>query len=79
MLFDEGLLNVAVPSDREGDREWSLKVDFPANRSLHDVTDDVTRSLCIEALRRCGGRKRMAAKLLGISRDSFYRYLKRLA
>jgi DNA-binding NtrC family response regulator len=79
MLFDEGLLNVAVPSDREMDREWSLKVDFPANCSLHDVTEDVTRSLCIEALRRCGGRKRMAAKLLGISRDSFYRYLKRLA
>jgi PAS domain S-box-containing protein len=78
MLFDEGLLNVAVPSDREGDREWSLKVDFPATRSLHDVTDDVTRSLCTEALRRCGGRKRMAAKLLGISRDSLYRYLKRV-
>ncbi len=78
MLYDEGLLNVAVPADREGDREWSLKVDFPANRSLHDVTDDLTRSLCIEALRRCGGRKRMAAKLLGISRDSLYRYLKRL-
>ena len=34
-------------------------------------------TLCLEALRRGGGNKRHAARVLGIARDSLYRHLKR--
>jgi DNA-binding NtrC family response regulator len=44
---------------------------------LHDVTDEVIKSLCLEALRRCEGNKRCAAPVVGISRDSLYRHMKR--
>ena len=53
--------------------------DFPVReRTLHDVTDEVIKALCLEALRRCEGNKRHAARVLGIARDSLYRHLKRL-
>ncbi|MCX5871777.1 MAG: hypothetical protein NTY51_00855, partial [Deltaproteobacteria bacterium] len=41
------------------------------------MTDEVIKSLCLEALRRCDGNRRCAARTLGIARDSFYRYMKR--
>jgi transcriptional regulator of acetoin/glycerol metabolism len=31
----------------------------------------------VEALRRCAGSKTESARLLGISRDSLYRYMRR--
>jgi DNA-binding NtrC family response regulator len=46
-------------------------------RTLHDVTDEVIKSLVLEALRRCEGNKRCAARKLGIARDSLYRYMTR--
>jgi DNA-binding NtrC family response regulator len=42
-----------------------------------DVTDEVIKSLCLEALRRCEGNRRCAARTLGIARDSLYRHMKR--
>ena len=42
-----------------------------------DVTDEVTKSLCLEALRRCEGNKRCAARTFGIARESLYRHMKR--
>jgi PAS domain S-box-containing protein len=57
-------------------QEWSHNVTFPEQRTLHDVTGDIKRSLVLEALRRSGGNKRAAARLLGISHDSIYRLLK---
>lgn len=56
--------------------DWFYTVAFPEGRSLHDITNDIRRSLVIEALRRTGGAKRNAAKLLGISHDSLYRFIK---
>ena len=47
------------------------------DRTLHDVTDEVIKSLCSGALRRCEGNKGWAARVLGISRDSLYRHIKR--
>jgi len=57
-------------------QEWSYTVSFPEERSLHDVADDLKRSLIVEALRRSGGHRRKAARLLGISHDSIYRFIK---
>jgi len=57
--------------------ECSLNIDF-CGRTLRDVTDQVTRYMCWDAIQRCNGNKKEAAKLLGISRDSLYRHLKEL-
>jgi transcriptional regulator with PAS, ATPase and Fis domain len=56
--------------------DWSCTVTFPEGRTLRDITGEITRSLVAEALRRCGGSKRAAARLLGISHDSLYRFMR---
>jgi len=45
-------------------------------RTLHEVTTEITRAMCLNALDKCSGNKKEAAKLLGIARESLYRYLK---
>ncbi len=78
ILSDGQNFNVALPSIAAGHQNWSHVSSFPANeRTLHDVTDEVIKSLCLEALRRCGGNRRGAARTLGIARDSLYRHMKR--
>ncbi len=57
-------------------RKWSHTVTMETGQGLRDVIDEVTKSLCLEAMRRCDGNKKSAASLLRISRDSLYRYLK---
>ncbi len=61
----------ASPTD-----DWSLRVSFPNHKSVSRILNDIKRALADEALRRSDGRKRKAARLLGISRDSFYRYIR---
>jgi PAS domain S-box-containing protein len=71
-------LNVELPSIDASHQGWSHVFSFPEDeRTLHDVTDEVIKSLCLEALRRCEGNKRCAARLLGIARESLYRHMKR--
>lgn len=59
-------------------KQWSHTVTLKSGSGLRDVLDEITKSLCLEALRRCNGNKKSAASLLGIARDSLYRYLKDL-
>lgn len=59
-------------------KDWSLVVGFPANQSLNDVIRDVKVGLVEEALRRAGGQKQGAARLLGISRDALKHHVKSL-
>ncbi len=78
ILSDGKKLNVALPSVDANHEVWSHKSTFPENeRTLHDVTDEVIESLCLEALRRCDWNRRCAARTLGIARDSLYRHIKR--
>ena len=71
-------LNVTLPSTDPGHQEWSHVSSFPVQGlTLHDVTDEVIKSLLLEALRRCEGNRRQAARVLGIARDSLYRHMKR--
>jgi two-component system, NtrC family, response regulator AtoC len=78
MLSDGESLKLTLPALTASAQAWSIAPTFPvAGRTLHDVTDEVIESLCREALRRAGGNRRRAARILGISRDSLYRYLKR--
>ena len=78
MLSDGHNFCVALPSIDTSHESWTHVSSFPEHeRTLHDVTDEVIKSLCLEALRRCGGNRRCAARVLGIARDSLYRHLKR--
>jgi transcriptional regulator with PAS, ATPase and Fis domain len=78
ILSDAKKLTVALPLVDASDQSWSHVSSFPEHeRTLQDVTGEVIKSLCLEALRRCEGNKRLAARVLGISRDSLYRYVKR--
>jgi two-component system response regulator AtoC len=61
-----------------GGGDWSVTVGFPQDKSLDDLFADLKRSFFHEALRRSGGKKVEAARLLGISRFVFTRQLKSL-
>ncbi len=78
MLSEGESLRLSLPALTASAQAWSITSTFPlAGRTLHSVTDEVIESLCVEAMRRAGANRRKAARLLGISRDSLYRYLKR--
>ena len=67
------------PRTEEPTDGWSFTIPFPVGATLHDLTENLVKSVCEEALRRSGGKKRVAARMLGISRDSLYRHLARFA
>ena len=78
MLSEGKSLRLSLPALTASAQAWSITSTFPvAGRTLHSVTEEVIESLCAEAIRRAGANRRKAARLLGISRDSLYRYLKR--
>jgi PAS domain S-box-containing protein len=78
ILSDGQSLNISIPSTDPSEQSWSHVSSFPMDeQTLHDVTDEVIKSLCLEALRRCEGNRRCAARVLGIARDSLYRHMKR--
>ncbi|MFA6224540.1 MAG: sigma 54-interacting transcriptional regulator [Desulfomonilaceae bacterium] len=78
MLSDGHRLSLTLPSGKASSEDWSQVYGFPSQeRTLHDVTDEVIKSLILEALRRCEGNRRSAARTLGIARDSLYRHMKR--
>ncbi len=76
MLSKGSKLQVEMPSHTAGPHEWTYEVRFPDRQNLPDIVDEITRSLCDEALRRTRGSRKDAALLLGISRQSLYRYIK---
>ncbi len=47
--------------------------------TLAEARDELMRTICEDALRRAAGNKKEAARSLGISRDTFYRYLRQYA
>ncbi|MBI5250876.1 MAG: sigma 54-interacting transcriptional regulator [Desulfomonile tiedjei] len=79
MLWDKGRFELIIPMLAKGPQDWSHAVSFPRGRSLHQVTDEITELLCKEALHRCKGKRKEAAQILGISRNSLYRYMKRFS
>lgn len=79
MLSKGPRINLEIPVLDGDHEEWVHQVRFPEHQDLQEILDDVTRTLCAEALRRSGGNKKAAASLLGISRHSLYRYMKNLS
>lgn len=76
ILWQSGRLKLNVPSTNPKTQDWSLLVDFTPGKKLNELTKDVARSICIEAIRRNGGNRSAAARSLGMSRDSLYRHLR---
>ncbi len=52
--------------DRSATTQWSHTVTLEQGRGLRSVLDEVTKSLCLEALQRCQGNKKSAANLLAL-------------
>jgi PAS domain S-box-containing protein len=77
MISDTGTLKLELSSLSPVSKDWSYQVRFPSHGTFHDIVDGVTQSLLVEALRRTKGNRKEAAKKLGISRRSVFRYLKR--
>jgi len=57
---------------------WSFTISFPTDCSLNDTTRELKASLVKEALRRSGGCRDDAARLLKISRHSLKHYINSL-
>jgi transcriptional regulator with PAS, ATPase and Fis domain len=49
---------------------WTWTIPFPLERKLEDLVKDLKRALVEEALRRAKGKKKEAARLLGIDRHT---------
>lgn len=82
MLWQGGRFRLDLPQSeqveaRKDYKRWSHPVRYARGKTLRDVHQEVTRYLCEQALLDCDGKKTEAAKILGISRDAFYRYIKK--
>ncbi|MBI5249739.1 MAG: sigma-54-dependent Fis family transcriptional regulator [Desulfomonile tiedjei] len=79
ILSGTGPMRLASLMLGENYEDWLFPVSFPTDRSIHEVADDVKRSLIKEALRRSGGSKKEAARLLRVSRFALAHQIKALA
>jgi DNA-binding NtrC family response regulator len=79
ILSGTGKLRLSSFMLGENNEDWLFPVSFPTDRSIHEVADDVKRSLIKEALRRTRGSKNEAARLLRISRFALAHQIKALA
>lgn len=76
MVSEGDALSLRLPSAVAARENCVYPLSLSPGRTLEDVTGEVTKALCLEALKRCQTRA-AAARMLGISRDSLYRYLKK--
>jgi PAS domain S-box-containing protein len=74
----EGGAESITPFSSEEDEEHIFNAAFPVAESYNDLVDRLKRTLLNEALRRCGGKKAKAARILGMTRDALNRQLKTL-
>lgn len=58
--------------------EWTWKTEFSPGRTYAELLTDFKRALFEEAIRRSGGNRTQAAKLLGTARETFTKRLKEL-
>ena len=71
-----GLFKSKASPPQEG--KASFSVSFPPDQSLNEITQELKRFLVNEALRKSGGSRQDAARILGISRYSLKHYMKTL-
>jgi DNA-binding NtrC family response regulator len=78
ILSPDGRLSLELPAAQPNSPEDFFQMRLFPGLSLQEATDELAKSLCLNALRVCKGNKKAAALMLGISRDSLYRLLRRL-
>ncbi|MGB6068126.1 MAG: sigma 54-interacting transcriptional regulator [Desulfomonilaceae bacterium] len=78
ILWKGGPFHLELPKTEQVTDAWSYTVCHLPNQTFHDIVDDVATALCGYALRVCQGNKKEAARMLQISRETFYRYLRKL-
>lgn len=76
MVSEGDCLSVRLPSTSTVEERYRRQFAIRPERTLDVVTSEITKLLCQEALRQTGS-KTAAARTLGISRDSLYRYMRR--
>ena len=77
MLWTGGKFELVLPVKDVETEEYGFKTSLNSGKTLREVSDELIHALCREALTFTGGNKRKAARMLGISRDSLYRYMER--
>ncbi len=78
ILWDGGPFKVVVPLAKTAEHEWSYALRYVPGKTIRACTDELRTFLCAAALDTCQGNKKAAADLLDVSRDAFYRYLKKM-
>ncbi len=74
----DGMIRASDIGLKKKTGDWSFTVTFPSDQTLNDLTRDMKRSVITEALRLSEGRRKEAAEMLGISRNSLLHYMKTL-
>ena len=74
--IDDTAEGQSLPRDQEYDPAKMLSLDI-SNRSLHQIVDEVNRSLIIRTLESNNGNKSKTARMLGISREGLRKMLNR--
>lgn len=78
MLWTGGPFEVNLSGFEQATQGWSRLVNQVQQQSLQEVVEEVAHSLCEHTLLVTGGNKKETARRLGISRDTLYRYLKKM-
>lgn len=76
MISGTGVFDNSLPLPHTVCHDWNCSLSFSPGRTLYDMREELTQALCAEALRRSQGNRTEAARLLGISRHSLYRFMK---
>jgi two-component system response regulator AtoC len=76
IVSPDGHLTLELP-DGQPNQDDLFQMRLSPGLSLQEATDEVAKSLFLKTLRACNGNKRAAAKMLGISRDTIYRFVEK--
>ena len=74
ILSPDGHFSLELP-DVQSDQDDLFQMRLSPGLSLQEATDELAKSLFLKTLRACNGNKKAAAKMLGISRDTIYRFV----
>ena len=78
ILWRKGPFHLELPHCETCSDEWSYTVYHDPKQTFHDIVEGVGIALCSRALKVCQGNKKEAARLLRVSRETFYRYIRKL-
>jgi PAS domain S-box-containing protein len=76
ILSSDGHLTLELP-DTQPNQDDLFQMSLSPGISLQEATDELAKSLFLRTLRACNGNKKAAAKMLGISRDTIYRFVEK--